>query len=327
MLFLHGIGHFHPNNIIDNQFLEDLKIDINPEWIIERVGIKERRTILSLDYIRETQNKNPAIARQYSQFSNAETAAIASRMAFDRANLSNKDIGMVIAGSCSPQYSLPADACAIAAELQIESPAFDLNSGCATFAVHMHFINQMQTESLPDYILLVIPDNSTRTINYSDRNTAVLCGDGTTAVIVSKKIKSHFTITSTMIDSNPAGWNKVILPSGEHFSQEGPSVQRFAIKKTLLTLEQLCKKNKIEHEDYYFIGHQANLTMLNSVCRIANIPSQNHLYNIEQFGNCGAAGAPSVLSQHWDNFKEGDKIVMAVVGAGLTWGGLIISHF
>ena len=159
MIYIHGIGHFHPENVIDNQFFEELNIGTHNEWILERVGIHQRRTVLSLDYIRETYNKIPASIGPHIQCSNAQTGANAARMALERANLLPEMIGMVIAGSCSPQYSLPADACVIAAELGIQAFAFDVNSACSTFAAHMHLINQMQAESLPDYILLVIPDN------------------------------------------------------------------------------------------------------------------------------------------------------------------------
>ena len=214
MLYIHGIGHFHPNNIIDNKFLEDLNIGTNNEWIMERVGIKERRTVLSLDYIRETQNKNPLSSGAHIQFTNAQTGALAARMALERANLSPNEIGLVIAGSCSPQYLIPAEACRVAAELKIDAPAFDINSACSTFAVQMHTINQMQESSMPDYVLLVIPDNSTRAIDYSHRNSTVLWGDCSAAIVVSKKHKSNMHVIGTTISSNPSAWEKVVIPSG-----------------------------------------------------------------------------------------------------------------
>jgi len=154
----------------------------------------------------------------------------------------------------------------------------------------------------------------------------VLFGDGAIALIVSKKHKSNTYITHTTMESNPSGYKAITLPAGGHFYQEGPVVQKFAIKKTLLTIEKLRNACNIEHNNYYFIGHQANLAMLRSVCKLANIRPEHHLYNVDKFGNCGAAGAPSVLSQNWDSFKSGDQIILVVVGAGLTWGGIIITR-
>ena len=324
MIFIHGIGHFHPNNIIDNQFLDDLDIGTNNEWIMERVGIRERRTVLSLDYIQDTYNKIPTTTGPHIQFSNAQTGALAAKRALEHANLSITDIGMVIAGGCLPQYSLPAEACMIAAELGIQAPAFDINSACSTFAVQMNTIHQMKASSLPDYILLVIPENMTRSVNFTDRKVAVLLGDGTSAIIVSKKHKSNTFISNVMIDSNPASCNTITVPAGGHFYQEGPVVQRFAIKKMVATIEYLRKQNNILHNKHYFIGHQANLMMLRSVCKLAEISPDHHLYNVDQFGNCGAAGAPTVLSQNWNHFISGDQILLVVVGAGLTWGGMVI---
>ena len=97
MLQIHGVGHFHPENVIDNAFLESLDIGTNDEWILERVGIRERRTVLSLDYIRDTRNADPRAAYEASRYTNAQTAARASRMALERAGLEPGDIGMVIA--------------------------------------------------------------------------------------------------------------------------------------------------------------------------------------------------------------------------------------
>jgi 3-oxoacyl-[acyl-carrier-protein] synthase III len=324
MIFIHGIGHFHPENIIDNQFLTDLNIGTNNEWIIERVGIEQRRTVLSLDYISKTYNNPPLTIGSHIQYTNAQTGSIASKKALEQANLSAKDIGMVIAGGCLPQYSLPAEACMIAAELGIEAPAFDINSACSTFAIHMNFINQMSTENLPDYILLVSPENMSRCVNFLDRKVAVLLGDGTSAIIVSKKHRSNAIISSVMIGSNPGSYSTIMNPAGHHFYQEGPIVQRFAIKKMGSILEHFRDKFSILPEEHYFIGHQANLTMLRSICKIHKVSKNLHLYNVDQFGNCGAAGAPSVLSQNWSKFVSGDQIVLAVVGAGLTWGGMLI---
>ena len=176
MLYLHGIGHYHPDNVIDNQFLEDLNIETNNEWIMDRVGIRERRTILDLDYIKDTYNKNSNQAKQHMQFTSTQTGAKAAAMALERAKLSPADIGMVIAGGCAPTYSLPANACVIAAELGIQATALDINSACSTFIAHTHLIKQMRTEALPDYILMVIPENWTTTIDFSGQEDSSIGG-------------------------------------------------------------------------------------------------------------------------------------------------------
>lgn len=323
-LYLHGVGHFHPENIIDNLFLESLNIETNHEWIMDRVGIKERRTVLPLDYIRQTQNLDPRGAIEAAVYSNAETGQRAGEKALQHAGITADQIGMVIAGGCSPDVVTPAEACTIAARLNIEAPAFDLNSACSSFGAHMHFLSMMDANALPEYVLVVIPENNTRTINYTDRSTAVLWGDGTFACVVSTKTPSKTVITHTTMQSNPKKWEAVKIPRLGHFQQDGRAVQSFAIKQSVQCFKNLKQEEANVNSDMYFIGHQANLTMLQSVQSRCALNTDRHLYNIDHFGNTGAAGAPTVLSQNWDKFTPGDTIGLVVVGAGLTWSSMRI---
>lgn len=323
-LYIHGMGYFHPENIIDNTFLENLDIDTNNEWIVSRVGIHQRHTVLSLDYIKQTYNKDPRAAVEASLYSNAETGKKAAEMALAQAGLLPQDIGMVIVGGCSPQYSTPAEASTIAAALNIEAPAVDLASACSTMGTHMHFLEMMNPDSLPDYILCVLPENTTRTIDFSDRNTAVLWGDATHATIISTKIPSKVRIVHTTLVSDPKGWDKVMIPRLGHFSQQGSAVQAFAIKRTAQAYKNIAMRYPEKANDLYFISHQANLTMLKSVCKRCDITEDRHFYNIDKFGNTGAAGAPTVLAQNWHHFGSGDIIAIVVVGAGLTWASMVV---
>jgi len=323
MLYIHGAGHYHPENIIDNAFLESLDIGTTNQWIMERVGIEKRHTVMDLKDIKDTHNKN--IGDSEVQISSAQMGAKAITMALARAGISKDQVGMVLAASCSPTYSLPANACVIAKACQINAFAVDISSACSSFAAHMHFLNNMHAEAIPEYVVCVIPESWTTTTDFSDRRTAVLIGDGAAAVVVSKKHVAAMKINHTTMTSNPEAWEKVQTKTGQHFFQEGLSVQKFAIKKTIETFKLLAEKSALPLEQHYFISHQANLTMLKSVCKKLKIADKNHLFNVDQFGNCGAAGAPSVLSQNWNQFKTGDHITLVVVGAGLTWGGMQIS--
>ena len=324
MLYIHGMGHYHPDNVLNNEFFEDLDIGTNVEWITKRVGIKERRTVFPLDYIKETCNQNAASGHDQADYDNVDTAVKATQVALDRAGLSLDDIGMVISGNSSPQYSVPCEASRIAAKLGINAPAFDLNSGCATFLFHLHWIRQMLPEALPDYVLLIIPDNMTRSVNFKDRSTAVLFGDCTVATIVSKNKVSPYCVSYSMVGSNPAAWQHVTIPTGGFIDMNGAAVQKFAIKQTITVLNDINLKTSYQFDSDYFIGHQANLRMLESICKMASIAPAKHFYNVDKFGNCGGASAPSVLSQHWGDFGPGDNLAMAVVGAGLAWGGLFL---
>ena len=317
-MFLHGIGHFHPETVIDNQFLVGLDIGVDEEWILQRVGIRRRRTVLSLDYIKETGNRDTRAAAEASLYNNAQTGAAAARAALERARLTGSEIGMVVAGGCSPQWTIPAEACLIAAELGLNVPAFDVNSACSSFGVQVFLLQQMG-EHLPDFVLIVNPENNTRTVDYRDRSNAVLWGDASSAAVVSPRVPCRATIGSCGVNSDPSRWAKVTIPTGGHFAQDGASVQAFAIRQMTDLLQHA--RRHLGCSDGYFIGHQANLTALKSVCTRSGVPEDKHLYNVDEFGNCGAAGAPSVLSQHWSSFGPNDNLAIALVGSGLTWSG------
>ncbi|AXC10749.1 3-oxoacyl-[acyl-carrier-protein] synthase, KASIII [Acidisarcina polymorpha] len=317
-----SLGHFHPRGIIDNEFLESLDIGADAKWIAERVGIRSRRTVLPLDYIRTTKNCDLRAADEAAEFTNAETGAEAARMAMARVGLRPEDVGMIISGGCSPRYSTPAEACTIAAELGIECPAFDVSSACSTFVAQIHMLKNMRPEALPEYILLVTAENTTRKVDYGDRKTAVLWGDGSTAAIVSTRIPGRLSVIKTSLQSDPSGWDKVTIPTGGFFKQDGPAVQSFAIRKSVLVIDELCSRSDERIELAGFVGHQANLLMLKAVCRKAGIPERHHLFNVDRYGNCGASGALSVLSELWGDLPVG-LICVALVGSGLTWGGML----
>lgn len=331
MLYLHAIGHFHPENLLTNAFLESLGIETNEAWIMERVGIRSRHTVLPLDYIRETKNRDPRRAIEAATMSNAQTGAKAGLMALERAKLTVKDIGMVLSGSCSPDECIPAEANRVAAALGIDAPSLDVSSACSSFCSQLYFVEAMRPEKLPDFIMLVNPENSTRVVDYSDRSSCVLWGDCSTAAIVSPRIPGPWKVTSTYLKGEPAGADKVKVPRFGHFTQQGAEVQKFAIKRTgevyeALRREWLDGAPGRSVDDLTFIGHQANLRMLEAVARRCEVPDSRHRFNVDVRGNVGASGAPSVFSEHWGTDALGKAIALCVVGSGLTWAGALFER-
>jgi 3-oxoacyl-[acyl-carrier-protein] synthase-3 len=324
MLYLHSTGHFNPENIITNKFLEDLDIGTNNEWIMERVGIENRRTVLPLDYIKKTKNSNPRAAFEARLYKNAQMAANAAKMALQRASLKLEDIGMIIAGSSSPDNIAPAESSAIAAELGIEVPCLDMNSACSSFGMQINFLSRMKPETLPNYMLVVDSETLTKAVDYSDRSTAVLFGDGSAAAIVSTKIPSRATFLNCHFDSKPSAWEKVGIGYNWYFYQDGNAVQGFAIRQTTESVKILQDIYATEAKRFIFIGHQANLLMLKTVSERRGIKPEHHWYNVDQFGNTGCCSAPTVLSRHWDEIKAGDRIAVAIVGAGLSWTHMVL---
>jgi 3-oxoacyl-[acyl-carrier-protein] synthase-3 len=319
MIYLHGMGHFHPENVISNKFLEDLDIGTTEEWIIERVGIRSRRTMLPLDYIRETKNVNPRAADEVRLYSDAQMGAAAARMAIERAGITAKDIGLVISGSSSPQYVTPAQASTVACELDIEAPCIDLHAACTTFGMQLRFLDMMQPERLPPYVLFLNIEGLTQSIDYSDRNSAVLFGDASAATVVSTTVPSPRVFTDCFAASKPSLWTKVMIPHWDYFRQDGHAIQGFAIRQTTDSLKVMKSSGAITGQRFLFVGHQANFGVLCTACERLGIPAADHWHNVQDFGNVGCAGAPSVLSQHWKDLRAGDQVAVALVGAGLSW--------
>ncbi len=323
-LFVHGLGHFHPDNVITNRFLEELDIGTNDAWILERVGIRERRTVLPLDYIRDTRNRDMRAAGEAAVWSNAETGRRAAEMAIARAGIDRREIGLVVSGSSAPDMLTPAEACTVAAALGLEVPCFDVNSACTSFHVAMNLLASMDPAKLPRFVLSVVPEGVTRTVDYSDRASAVLWGDGAAAAVLSTRERGRAEVLSTALESSPAGHDKVTIPRAGHFLQEGRTVQTFAIKKTAAGYRRLREAHAEEGRRLHFVGHQANLMMLHKVCEMCEVPPERHHHNVELRGNTAGAGAPSVLSERWDEWTDADDVAVAGVGAGLTWSSFLL---
>ncbi len=325
MLFLHGMGHYHPENLISNKFIDELDIGSDDEWIMERVGIRNRRTSLSLDYIKTTKNKDPRAASEASSITRAEAGKKAAAMAIERAGLAPSDIGWVISGTSTPELTIPAEAAIMAAELDIDAPCIDINSACSTFLVQLACIARMKPETMPPYVLVINPENYTHVVDYSDRAVAPIFGDGCSAAVISATIPSNRRFGMFNHNSNPSAWSRIKIPRSGHFTQDGRIVQGFAIRTATRALKNLMVSCDGVTHQIKFIGHQANRLMLDHVCERCGILSDNHWHNVTDHGNTGASSAPSVLSQNWNRLSTGDHIAMVVVGAGLTWAEAMLN--
>lgn len=322
-LNLLGLGHFNPENEITNRFLEELDIGTNDEWILERTGIRSRRTALPLDYIRETRNADPRAAVEAATVSNSEMGARAARMALERAGVEASEVGLMIGGGCAPDTTSPAEACNIAARLGVDATSLDVSSACTSFIAGIYVLSLMDPAKLPEIVLLVTAEPMTNTVSYDDRASAVLWGDGALAAVLSPRRPGRAELIGQTLISDPGSNDKVVVPRLAHFHQEGRTVQTFAIRKTSDLF--LAQREKLREEDraFHFIGHQANLRMLESVCRRCEIPEDRHHSNVEFLGNTAGASSGTVISQGWDKWTEQDDVCVVGVGSGLTWGSYL----
>ena len=327
-LHLHGLGHFHPENEISNRFLEELDIGTTNDWIVERVGIRARRTALPLDYIRATRNGDVRAAPEAALYTNAQLGARAAELALARAGIERARIGMVISGSSAPGVVCPAEAAFVAKELGLEVPSFDLNSACTTFLAQLFHLSLMHPERVPDFVLIVQTETLTSVVDYSDRNTAVLFGDAAAAAVVSLCVPGRARVQHVHAQSSPQGADKVLIPRTGYFSQDGRAVQMFAIRRTREGYERIVEARRDDPEaearPLHFVGHQANLRVLEQVCERCGIAPELHHANVELFGNTGGASAPSVLSMEWEKWRAHDDVAVSVVGGGLTWARVLL---
>ncbi|HOS15340.1 MAG TPA: 3-oxoacyl-[acyl-carrier-protein] synthase III C-terminal domain-containing protein, partial [Smithella sp.] len=203
-------------------------------------------------------------------------------------------------------------------------PCLDMNSACSSFGMQINFLSKMQSETLPPYVLVVDSETMTKSVNYADRSMAVLFGDGSAAAIVSTQVPSRAVFCDCRFEARPQAWEKVGINYLWRFYQDGNAVQGFAIRTTTEGVKQMRDKFAREAERFIFIGHQANLSMLKTVCERTGVSSEDCWHNVDQFGNAGCCGAPSVLSGHWDELKPGDRVALSIVGAGLAWAHLML---
>lgn len=329
---LTGVGHQLPGEKIENQFFENLGIGSSSDWVAKRTGIKSRYSVLSKKLIESL---------RYDQTNYAElrkeklipTMASLSEDPWKKALLKagyRSDEGFVpqilISGTSVPDYDIPANASSIAKRLGFSSTCFDVNSACSSFLSDLMTVYGLLKSGLSENAAIFNIERYSTRMNYKDKNSCVLFGDGSSACIVEKgTYKTGLRIRDLLLKSDAKGHDTVIIPYGGVFSQEGAKVQKFAISKTCDITKELLLRNELTASDVsYFIGHQANLRMLQSASRKLGFSDDRHLYNVDRYGNQGASGAPSVLAENFDLFVKGDLIVVTVVGAGLTWGSVLL---
>lgn len=329
-IILTGIGHFFPETVLDNHFFEELDIGTTAQWIEERVGIKERRSILTREQIKDLRYARTDTKELRSQGHILSYGGMLRKpwlMALERSKLSNDTaLDLAIGGTSVPDWDIPANGCAAVGELGITSnSAFDVNSACSTFVVNLHVARSLMLTGQALRVGIFNAERYTTRTDYSDRSSCILFGDSASATILESNSKSHgLKLIDTMVESNAAGYIQVQLPTSGNFSQNGKAVQKFAVTKTISAAQSLMEKHKLSAGDIsYFIAHQANLRMLTYAAEKLGFTQDQHLYNVETRGNQGATGAPTVLSEHWSRYKIGDYILMSVVGSGLTWGSAL----
>lgn len=324
-----AMGHFHPDNHLENAFFDQLGIESDAHWVVERTGIESRTSVLAREDIvalRHGHKDLTTLRKENRVTSAAELGLQAWRNMNKRfPKTAANDVDALICGTSVPDFDIPANACAVAGKIGLNCLAFDANSACSSFVTDLHVARGLLGTGVHKKVAIVNPERYSLRMDYADKRTCILFGDGcATAVIESAPDAVGLEVLDTIVASDPGKFDLITIGDNDVFQQNGKAVQKFAITKTIEITKEILAKNGLTTSDLaYFMGHQANLRMVSSVAERLGVPPDRHLYNVDQLGNQGAAGAPAVLSMNWDKFKKGDLIVMAVVGSGLTWGAAL----
>lgn len=328
-----SMGHYHPENLIPNAFFESLDIGSDTQWVVERTGIESRASVLPEEQLRKLA-ENPDHIRTLRAEGGFESigsmgakafAKLKSRLSAESQESLPAELDGIICGTSVPDYDIPANAATIADAIGVATTAFDVNSACSSFIVNLHTARGLLASGLHKSLALFQPERYSIRLDYRDKASCILFGDGCAASAVTRGATEGLEVLDTIVASDPQKFDTVKLPVDQCFSQNGKAVQKFAITRTIQVVQELLERNSLTSSDLsYFIGHQANLRMINSACDRLGLPPEKHLYNVDTLGNQGGAGAPCVLSMNWDKLRKGDTVAVAVVGSGLTWGGALL---
>jgi 3-oxoacyl-[acyl-carrier-protein] synthase III len=314
---IRGWGMYVPERILTNRDLESM-VATSDEWITSRTGIRERRIA----------------APEETTSSMAITAAGA---ALKRAELGPEDIDLVIVGTATPDYAFPATACLVQDALGIRGGAFDLEAGCTSFMYAASIASAFIASGMHQHILVIGSEVLSRILDWTDRSTCVLFGDGAGAVVISAGTHADFD-PQWVLGSDGSGGPNLYLPAGGsrlpaseetvrdhlHFVQmHGPEVFRFATKVVVDATRQVLAKAGLGIADVdLFIPHQANLRIIDYAVNRLHMPREHVFLNIDRYGNTSSASIPIALCEAEARglLQPGDTVVMVGFGAGLTWG-------
>ncbi len=323
-----GLGHHVPETIITNEYLSGI-MDTNDEWIVERTGIKERRYI---DPAKDTV---------------ANMAAKATRIALERAHLTEKDIEFIVFATITPDYFFPGSGVLLQRELGLESiGALDIRNACSGFIYALSVADQFIKSGMYKTILVVGAEIQSTAIDMTTRgrNTAVIFADGAGAAILQPSDKPGILSTHLHADGRFAEELYVRDPGSSRPREErqpeqimdttnfkvvmnGSQVFKHAVVRFLEVINEALVANDAKKEDIdLLVPHQANLRISQFIQQKLQLPDSKVYNNIMRYGNTTAASIPIALSEAWaeGRIKENDLICLAAFGSGFTWASALI---
>ncbi|NBX53165.1 MAG: ketoacyl-ACP synthase III [Proteobacteria bacterium] len=310
-------GSHLPTKIVTNNDLSKI-VDTNNEWIVERTGIKQR-------HIAESNELTSDLAYQ------------ACLNLFKNAPIKISEVEMIIVATTSPDLTFPSTACILQSKLQATKAfAFDIQAVCSGFVYALSVANNFIKTGAVKNALVVGSETLSKIVDWSDRNTCVLFGDGAGAILLQSTHQENCGIIAESLHSDGT-LNDILKTSGGpslnqktgFIEMSGREVFKHAVEKMANSVLSTLKKINLDTSDIdLLIPHQANLRILNSVAHKLNIPSEKIIITLQDHANTSAASIPLAFDFAFKNnrIKKGDLIVLEALGGGLTWGTLLIRY-
>ncbi|HSP40676.1 MAG TPA: beta-ketoacyl-ACP synthase III [Gillisia sp.] len=316
-----AVGAYLPEDILTNQMLEKM-VDTNDEWITSRTGIKERRIL-----------NDPDKGTSYMAIKAAENL-------IEKSGVDPLEIDLVLLATVSPDLPVAATAVYVATQIGATNAfAFDLQAACSGFLYGMSTAAAYIEAGRYKKILLIGADKMSSIIDYKDRTTCIIFGDGAGAVLFEPNYEG-LGLQDELLRSDGVGRDSLkieaggsLMPPSEvtvakklHFvRQDGKTVFKYAVSNMADISEAIMKRNNLtNHDIQWLVAHQANLRIVNATASRMKLEEDKVLMNIQRYGNTTSATLPLLLYDYEKKFKKGDNIIFATFGGGFTWGSIYL---
>lgn len=306
-----GTGYAAPSKIVTNDDLAKI-VETNDEWITSRTGISRRRHMAEGETF-------------------TSITVQAARKALESSGIPADSIGACIVATLTPDTLVPSAACLLQRELGLpmDIPCFDLNAACTGFLYALHTMECLLAVSERKYGLVIGAENLSRIINWEDRGTCILFGDGAGAAVVESRaeLNSISAVLGCHGDGQILRVPGVETAERSLISMEGTKVFKFAVEAVPYCMDQVLEKTGLTIDDVdFFVFHQANARIIDLVVRKYHIPQEKYYKNIAEYGNTSAASIPLVIGELHEMGKvgHGSRVLVVGFGGGLTWGGALV---
>lgn len=316
-----AVGAYVPDYVLSNEVLESL-VDTNDEWITSRTGIKERRLL-------KEEGKGTSFL-----------AIRAAQNLIEKINLDPAEIDLVIVGTTTPDMPVASTSVYVASQIgAVNAFAFDLQAACSSFLYGMSTAAAYIESGRYKKILLIGADKMSSIIDYTDRATCIIFGDGAGAVLFEPN-EEGLGLQDEFLRSDGIGRDFLKIEAGgsimpasqdtidqrKHFVfQDGKTVFKYAVSGMADVSEKIMKRNNLSHDDInWLVAHQANKRIIDATSSRMGLDESKVLINIERYGNTTSATLPLLLSDFESKFKKGDNLIFAAFGGGFTWGSIYL---